>query len=163
MNDHYLVEHSNTKYHCEDCDYVSVGWTELFIHRKVTHPKVKHTCDQCDYDTRFHAHLVKHKCTIHLQLKCDMCRHTVDTLKKLKEHFRHNHRSALTKAVANIRKKHNKNNRRPYSCLWCSDKFVSENKLKLHESRTHTCSRCGFTCLKAITLRQHQVERHGDL
>ena len=88
---HKAGKHEGRKYHCDECNYVSIY--PLNRHKRVRHRKIAKKCTECDYSTLLGDHLKIHVDDVHkgLRYKCDECDHVSKRKSALRVHKRLTH------------------------------------------------------------------------
>ncbi|XP_048000063.1 zinc finger protein 888-like [Leguminivora glycinivorella] len=143
-------KHSNTKYKCHTCNFVSLSKGTIDAHINKVHLGIRpYTCSICDKGFFKKGNLTEH-INIHNKVKtetCEICGDSFVSKKTLFEHIRL-HR-----------------NEKPYRCEMCSECFVTSGRRSDHIKRKHMekkerCLICNKMFSLKNTLNRHMKKMH---
>ena len=111
---------------CNNCDYKTSTYEDLFDHIKKTHVRqgLKHKCPLCDFSNIIPARVKAHLYEVHLKIgtmkKCDECDYENLKYNNLYVHKRQNHMKHLKQ-----------------KCTECENTYSYLSKLKQHFNQVH--------------------------
>ncbi|KAG6453047.1 hypothetical protein O3G_MSEX007979 [Manduca sexta] len=147
----HLESHKNSK-HCQQCDEMFDGWSQVLGHRLIHIPRKQKRCHICMKRFVSCVYLEYHYRSQHVReegtkLRCKQCNTFYDNPRKFKKHMWSIHG--------------NKN----YVCDYCSKRYNSKTVLRKHilihmGTKNYICDICGFKSNFIGGLKDHKIRRH---
>ena len=170
---------SGTVYRCDQCpDYVTSNEKYLYYHKRNCHSQARYHCDQCGYVTRLLSSLRRHLATLHEQVRhpCHVCSFQASSKHLLKVHIQSKHevleflcdqcdfRCKISDSLR--RHKRERHEGRQWVCGECD--FVATSgtgELRRHVAKIHTarlfqCDQCDYQIGRSHDLKRHIRVKH---
>ena len=160
MRKHEQKEHDGMKFTCSQCEFSSISYIQLCVHRIKHHNEII-SCNFCQTCISQESELKQHLKDKHQKLFfCNTCDYydAKKYLIALHKHYQHStfQSQKKGKGVKRTKQKHIEN------CLFCDFKCLGKGKLMSHNSIEHRkCDTCEFIAPKTKLFREHRYLKHG--
>ena len=150
---------NNFERECENCDYNTSNYENMYKHKRVKHSDIKHKCTECDYSHAYPTKVKSHHRQVHLGIprtRLDLCK------KKVCKFFGTKNCIELKHFV--------------FSCEQCEFSSKRGYGLKVHIQRIHegeipkrkyssenesfSCDQCEFITKYRCDLKKHMSKKH---